>query len=69
VNAECLNFNKRPGFVGATVWTNQRNEVVAQVTLFFMATKNSSGFYTCSVPTVPVIPSVAFNVVVHRKSL
>ena len=67
VSIVCRNFNRRPGFLGREVWTNSSGNVVGNYTLQFMATKQTSGLYTGSVPTVPDIPAVSYNVLVSSK--
>ena len=67
VSIVCRNFNKRPGFLGAEVWTDSSGNVVGNTTLQFMAIKEKSGPYTCSVPTVPAIPAVSYRVLLYSK--
>ena len=67
VSIVCRNFNKRSGFLGREVWTNSSGNAVGNNTLQFMATKEKSGHYTCSVPTVPAIPAVSYQVLVTSK--
>ena len=67
VSIVCRNFNKRPGFLSREVWTDSSGNVVGNTTLQFMATKEKSGPYICSVPTVPDIPAVVHEIIVKCK--
>ena len=67
VSIVCRNFNERPAFQGAVVWTNSNDDTVGNRTLEFTATTDLAGLYTCSVPSVPAIPAKTHEVVVHCK--
>ena len=67
VSIVCRNFNKRPAFQGAVIWTNSSGYVVGNKSLEFVATVDRAGLYTCSAPTVPAIPTVNYRILVTCK--
>ena len=49
---------------------NSAGEVVGNgLTLNLSATRDNAGIYTCTVPDVPLILPVMFEVVIYRKRL
>ena len=68
-NVQCVNFNARPGYnVRKEIWMNSAGEVVGNgLTLNLSATRDNAGIYTCTVPDVPLILPVMFEVVIYRK--
>ena len=67
VSIVCRNFNERPAFQGAVVWTNSSGYIVGNRSLEFVATGDRAGLYTCSAPTVPAIPTESYRVFVTCK--
>ena len=67
VSVPCHNFNSRPGFMGATVWSDATGNEVGRGNLSFVATRQKSGLYICSVPTVSAIPIASFFLIVNCK--
>ena len=70
-NVACVNFNRRPGYSvqdnNVEVWMNSAGEVVGGRTLNLTAIRGNAGTYTCTVPTVPIISPVMFEVVIYCK--
>ena len=70
-NVACANFNRRPGYSvqdnKVEVWMNSAGEVVGGRTLNLTAIRGNAGTYTCTVPTVPLISPVMFEVVIYCK--
>ena len=67
ISIVCRNFNERPAFRGAVIWTNSYGYVVGNRSLEFVATGDRAGLYTCSAPTVPAIPTLSYKVLVTSK--
>ena len=67
VSIVCRNFNERPEFQGAVVWTNFCGNAVGNRSLEFIATGDRAGLYTCYDPSVPAIPPVSYRVLVTSK--
>ena len=70
-NVHCVNFNQRPGYSvqnnNVEVWMNSAGEVVGGRTLNLTATRGNAGTYACTVPTLPLISPVMYEVVIYCK--
>ena len=68
-NVQCLNFNARPEYkLNREIWMNSAGEVIGNGRrLNLSATRDNAGIYTCTVPDVPLILPVMFEVVIYSK--
>ena len=70
-NVDCVNYNRRSGYSvqskNVEVWMNSAGEVVGGRILNLTAIRDNAGTYTCTVPTVPLISPVMFEVVIYCK--
>ena len=71
-NVACVNFNQRTEYSvqdnNVEVWMNSAGEVVGTGRILNLtAIRGNAGNYTCTVPTVPLISPVMFEVVVYCK--
>ena len=71
-NVGCANFNIRSGYSvqnnKVAVWMNSAGEVVGSGRILNLtAIRSNAGTYTCTVPTVPLISPLKFEVVIYCK--
>ena len=71
-DVRCVNFNQRLAYsvqINKTeVWMNSAGEVVGSSRILNLrAIRDNAGTYTCTVPTVPLISPVMFQVVIYCK--